>query len=231
MKHNLWGCLAACTLLSAAGAIAAPFDQLLPEKGTEGHVMTLTYSERMKELSLKMALAYQKNKDWFIAVGKQRAAGEPMPYDERMGVTRQEYAEYLSPANRGSLTDVRAVKFDRIENPDGSYSLDAGPSLPMLKQVKFDSKRAIIETPYGTLKDPKEVTITEKGYALGPWKGFTYHLSEGTFESLARNIAGKVITLTVGRQSESGRRFLTYKASVLENGVRTTDFDITVMYE
>jgi len=40
-----------------------------------------------------------------------------------------------------------------------------------------------------------------------------------------------LITLTVGRQSESGRRFLIYKASVLENGVRTTDFDITVMYE
>jgi hypothetical protein len=231
MKHYLLGCLAACSLLSAASTLAAPFDELLPGKGTEGHVMTLTFSERMKELSVKMAAAYLKNKEWFIAAGKQGREGQPMPYDERMGVSREEYEEYLSPANRGQLKEVRAVKFDLIENPDGSYSLDAGPSLPMLKEVKFDSKRGVIATPYGILKDPKEVTITEKGYVMGPWKGFTYHLSEGTYESLARNIAGKVISLTVGRQTENGHRFLTYRASVLENGTRTTDFDITVMYD
>jgi hypothetical protein len=174
-----------------------------------------------------MMEAMKKNQEWFLNAAKQAPEGQPIPYDERMGISREDYDEFLKLGKQGTLKEAAALKFDIIDNPDGSHSLDAGPGLPMLKGLKFDAKREVIETPYGTLEGPREVTISGTGGALGPWKGIAYKFTE----SLDKTGSGKSLSLTLGRQTETGRRFLIYKAMVAENGVHTASFEVVIIYE
>lgn len=229
MKYYLWIGMAACTFFLGTRMFAAPFDELLPQKGTEGHLMTVSTPDRLKELTAKMLNSIRKNQEWFINVSKQ--ANGPLSYDEKLGVSREEYEEYKKLIKQGSLKDCGSFKIDLVVNSDGSRSLDTVPSMPPLKSLKFDSKREVIETPYGMLKDPKEFTVTEKGGPLGPWKGLVYQLIEGTPESILKGGSGKSVEFTIGRQNETGRRFLIYKALVDENGSRTEGFEFIVIYD
>ena len=191
--------------------------------------MTMSFDKRLEELSAKMMEGIKKNHEWFQKEAAVKRGGAPMPYDERLGVSREEYEEYLQLIKQGQaakLVERTVLEFENIENADGSHSLDVG--LPYLRGIKFDSKRNLIETPYGILKGPKEQDA--KGGVFGPWKGLVYELIEGTPESVAQTGA-KSVSLTLGRQRETGRRFLMYKGLVVENGVRTATFEIILMFE
>jgi hypothetical protein len=231
MKYHPPLYLVACILFAEAASIAAPFDELLPKSGTQGRVMTVAVPERLKELTAQMMESLKKNQEWFLKASKEAPVGAPIPYDERLGISRDEYDEYLKLIKHGSLAEVGAFKLEVLENPDGSRSLDAGASLPPLRGIKFNSNGEVIETPFGTLKGPRERTVDGKGGALGPWKGLVYELAEGTAESLAQTGMGKSISLTIGRQTETGRRFLIYKAMVAENGSRTASFEHIVVFD
>ena len=81
MKIRFKPLLAAILLVLTPRLPAASFDELLPAKGTEGRLMAMGVTDRIKEITDKMTEAIRKNQEWFIEATKKAPPGAPMPYD------------------------------------------------------------------------------------------------------------------------------------------------------
>src|SRR5689334_17788979 len=76
---------------------------VLPSGRWEIEPMTVQFSDRAEELTLKFQAAVATNQDWFLEHVKQAKPGQPLDYDPRLGVTKEEWAEYLREAKKRHL--------------------------------------------------------------------------------------------------------------------------------
>jgi hypothetical protein len=87
---------------------------LFPSGGA-ATLLELTLSLRANELAGKMQAGMQKNQVWLLTALARSKPGEPLPWDERMGLTREEYAEFLRlwAERRFKPTRKVEIKVDR----------------------------------------------------------------------------------------------------------------------
>src|SRR6266850_974825 len=97
-------------LQSFAGESSAPalfrLADVLPSGRCEIEIMTIQFSDRAEELTLKWQAAVATNQDWFLEQVKQAKPGKPLDYDPRLGVTKEEWAEYLREAENRHLAST-----------------------------------------------------------------------------------------------------------------------------
>ena len=78
----------------ASAAQASPLDAYLPKSGViEGHVMKLGVAPEDQVIDRKFRTAVAGNMDWFKKAITSLKAGETLPYDPRMGITKEQYEQ------------------------------------------------------------------------------------------------------------------------------------------
>ena len=92
---------------------------VIPNGEITVEVLELRFSERTEELATKMSQALATNQDWWMEYIKQHAGDYPLPYHANLGLTQEEYAEYLDGAAKTrhlhKISDAN-VKFERKGN-------------------------------------------------------------------------------------------------------------------
>ena len=231
MKPPLLYCLAALLLFCAA-AQAATVGDYLPEDKVQGHFMRVTYPPRANELFKKMQAAINLNRQWFDDAYKHSKPGEPLPYDEKMGLTPDEYKEFLALKKQAQLKEVLVREIRVVRNDDGTISLDGGGDLKQLGALKFDIVQNSVTTPYGELAHFRIVDQSAKGEGgvFGPHTGLEFHIEGGDPGSTIDSPSGKAVTLTMGKIAATGQRFISYSVTVMEDGRRTVGIDMILEY-
>lgn len=194
--------------------------------------MRVVYPPRAAELFKKMQASLARNPEWLSAAVKANKPGEPLPYDERLGLTPEEYQEFLALNRQGTLKEILVHDVRVIRNADNTVSLDAGDGLLPLRALKFDLARNIISTPYGDLDTPRPVDHSAKGAGdvFGPYTGLFLGMEGGDEKSSVEKPSGRTLSITLGRLADSGKRFIYYNVAVMENGRRTTGIDMILEY-
>src|SRR5579862_7530439 len=85
-------------LRAFAGDSSTPsfkLSEVLPVGQREIELMAVQFSPRHAELSQKMQGSLATNKDWLLDQIKRAKPGQPLDYDIRIGLSKDEYAEYL----------------------------------------------------------------------------------------------------------------------------------------
>src|SRR2546423_817311 len=115
---------------SFAGESSAPalfrLADVLPSGRCEIELMTIEFSDRAKELTLKWQAAVATNKDWFLERFKHAKPGKPLDYDPRLGVTKEEWAEYLREAENRHLASTGTRVPCIFRRKGETLSLDIG---------------------------------------------------------------------------------------------------------
>lgn len=184
--------------------------------------MQVALPPRVEELAKKIITAGSKNREWLFESAMKAKPGEPIPYDERLGITRDEYKEFLELSHQTTLREVATCKLHVVHNSDDTISLMAGnDELQTLSALKFDIAKNSISTPYGKLTDSKPVDYSTQKGGIGPYTGLSFKLEEG-MEGLSdkklTELSGKVISITFGKLVDGGRHFILYEASIAKNG-------------
>jgi len=94
----------------------APLDieSLLPADGTVMDVMELKAPPRLEELAAKLQQTVAKDPEWWLAHVRKAKPGEPIPYDARLGLSKEEFDEFLSLAKFRELTSKWAIESSDI---------------------------------------------------------------------------------------------------------------------
>jgi hypothetical protein len=194
--------LSAALLCVTLGAAAAqPLEPYLPKSGViSGRVMELVASAELVRISEKMQRAVQKDAAWFKSYVAKAKNGEPLPYHQRLGVTKAEYDGILHA--KMLLQEKSSVSIKFTTNAQGNLEFAADGAASALTGVKLPAGQKYAETSYGNLATFSEIAQDDPDSATGRWKGVQWK----------RDDSIPAVTLAVGRR-ESGGGILYYNVT------------------
>ncbi len=174
--------LAAVSLVACLSAAEVPkifegyFQKDVPVKGQIGVV--LPPSEIDKYVA-KVKSAARKDPKWFKEFSSSGKQGEPLPYDERLGLTKVEYDEYLSLWAKREFKPVADVMLLLRQSPGETWSITATGEASMFSTIRYVGKDDIFRSPNGDLKRIADINA-DKNSILGEWAGMEWKFEEET---------------------------------------------------
>ena len=203
--------IAVLALTSAIHAFAeTPYTASLPNGRVKADVMVLAAPPRASELGAKMLAAVQKDQEWFLAYVRKATPGEPLPYDRRLGMTSQEYAEYLRLLSQTTLVKSDETELVFKRTPDGRITITVSDALSDMAGIVIDTRLDTIETPYGRAEHHSEIAASEDQRATGPWNGIEWECQKTSPTGITN------MNFALGRRTKDGRAILYYTANRLE---------------
>jgi hypothetical protein len=188
-------------------------------------LMALKAPPRLEELTKKLRQAVAKDPDWWLAHIQKAKPGEPLPYDARLGLTKEEYKEFLRLGQNMTLTKAKAAKV-RVKRDGGRVVLSFGEDLPGFKEVVLDLTADTVTTPFGVTTERSRIRASEGQKATGPWDGIQWKLEKAE-EDPARITAVK---FALGKLKGSGRGLLYYDVKQVGEKAKTV-FSYVLQYD
>ena len=125
----------------------------------------------------KVEAAAKKDPEWFNEHSKKSPPGVPLPYDPKLGLTQEEYDEYLKIWERREFKPVEPVVLQLKKSADGMWAITtAGGALP-ISTLKYDPEKDVFVSPNGEMKRLEDVKA-EKHSILGAWEGHEWKFEE-----------------------------------------------------
>ena len=163
--------------------------QYLPQKE---FVKAATVSVDLpKELDQYVAIVQEsarKNPEWFKEQSKKASPGVPLPYHENLGLTKEQYDDYLKLwMSREFKNEEPVILYLRpegdnswaITTPSNLFGIPTPEQLSPLTTLKYNAEEDVFFSPNGKLKRLEDVDADELS-VLGKWTGHEWKYEEET---------------------------------------------------
>jgi hypothetical protein len=201
--------------------------QYLPKGSTKFDIMQLMGSPRLVEIAQRLQAAVAKDKDWWMSYVQTAKEGQPLPYDTRMGITKDEYNEFLSLSGKFTLQRAGQTNLRFTWSSPDTVSIDGSKDIPQISGTLIDFKKGTVSTPFAVLSETTVINNTLEDGPTGPWVGMQWKHVEITSD-FSSAISVKV---AFGKLSRDGRGIMIYEAKVIKNNQKTTDIDLILYYD
>lgn len=228
MKKLLCLCIfaAGTFFLRAQTELRSEIEKLLPPPECKVDMMGVVFPERFQELTVKMQTALATNKEWMLNYIKQNAKpGEPLPYDKKLGMTKNEYEEFLTLGEKKEMKKFGSVEITTTTRAD-IFQIHSGGELSDLEEVKINLKEMSIITPFGVITNLAPDT-SEGGGVIGPFSGYRGNLEKGDEDF--NNVTTAIFL--VGQAKNTGRNFIYYKGGILKSKNAVKNTTILILYD
>ncbi|MEI8081118.1 MAG: hypothetical protein WCI74_04660 [Actinomycetes bacterium] len=210
--------------LSAADVpkiFAGLFEPDIPVKGQIGKVMP---PPEIDKYNAKVETAARKDSKWFREFFSQSKPGEALPYDERLGLTKEEYAEYLVLWNKRDFRPVEDVMLLLRQSSGDTWAITATGGASPISTLRYVSKDDVFRSPNGDLKRIKDIKAEASG-VLTSWSGQEWKFAEDTgLGKIQENVA-------IGRFTDNKYGIIVYHAQELSTeGTRLLDKSLVVRF-
>jgi hypothetical protein len=152
------------------------FVQDVPIKAQIG--MVLPPPEIDKYLA-KVEAAKNKDPKWFREFSRQNKPGLPLPYDERLGLTKEEHAEYLVLWDKREFKPREEVMLLLRQSAGGTWALTSTGGASAISTMRYVEKDDIFRSPNGDLKRIADIKA-DPSSILGEWSGPEWKFEEET---------------------------------------------------
>lgn len=168
-------------------------DEYIPEKNyAQGSLVRVQLDESLTPHMQKIdAAAAKLTKEVQDEIRKTIKPGYPVPFDERLGLNKNEYDAYIESWNKKEVVDIAKVVLRFVPTADkGVYkvasSTETGP-LP-LSTLQYDQNKGVWISPNGVLERKNDVDYSELNN-LGAWKGYEWMLEKKTsYSHMVENV-------------------------------------------
>lgn len=174
--------LVAVSLVASLSAAEVPkifaglFAQDVPVKGQVGVVLP---PPEIDKYIAKVEAAAHKDPKWFREYSAGSKPGLPLPYDDRLGLTKTEYDEYLALWDKRAFKPVEEIMLMLRETSENSWSVTATGTASTFTTLRFSPKSGIFNSPNGELKRIDDIDA-DASSILGAWKGMEWKFEEET---------------------------------------------------
>jgi hypothetical protein len=218
------------------GNIQFDLKTLLPNSNVKADIMDgVLQNPRQAELTKKFQSAIKENYDWFLEYMKTVPEGEPMPYNAKLGLTKEEYTELM-----GFMDNVEVVSTGKedilIETKGDFIRFKSHNKLADLDSLIIDLKNNIVT--FGQYKmsfaDTLNIT-TDKNGLKSKWKGYSWkfevpkNLDITDLKDLS-TLSMIQYKFTIGRLDKNGKTYMSLKGREVEDGAKTVDFELPVQF-
>ncbi|MDP3849957.1 MAG: hypothetical protein Q8Q59_05590 [Luteolibacter sp.] len=217
----------AISLIANLAAAEAPkiFAGLLepgvPKRGQIGMVLP---PPEIDKYVAKVEASARKDPKWFREFSAQAKPGVPLPFDERLGLTKEEYAEYLALWSKRDFKSMEEVMLLLRESSGGTWTIHSTGKASSLSTLRYSGKDDVFRSPNGDLKRIEDVKA-DPASILGEWAGHEWRFEEETgLGKTKENVA-------LGRYADGKFGLLIYRVQELSTeGTRLLDKSIVIRF-
>ena len=219
--------LVAFSLVASLSATEVPkvfaglFEQDVPVKGQIGVVMP---PPEIEKYVAKVEAAARKDPKWFREFSGQAKSGAPLPYDERLGLTKAEYDEYLALWEKREFKPMEQVMLLLRQSAGNSWCITSTGASSMFSTLRYNEKNDLFRSPNGEMKRIDDIKA-DSSSILGAWSGFEWKFEEETgLGKIKENLA-------LGRLADHKHGLIVYRAQELSSeGTRLLDKSLIVRF-
>ena len=218
------------------GNIQSDLKMLLPNSNVKADIMDgVLQNPRQAELTKKFQAAIKEKYDWFLEYMKTVPEGEPMPYNAKLGLTKEEYTELM--AFMDNVEVVSTGKEDiTIEIKNDFIRFKSHNKLADLDSLIIDLKNNIVT--FGQYKmsfaDTLNITTNKNGLK-SRWKGYSWKFEVPKNLDIADLKDLSTLNMiqykfTIGQLEKNGKTYMSLKGREVEDGAKTVDFELPVQF-
>ena len=219
--------LVAFSLVASLSAAEVPkvfaglFEQDVPVKGQIGVMMP---PPEIEKYVAKVEAAARKDPKWFREFSGQSKSGTPLPYDERLGLTKAEYDEYLALWEKREFKAKEQVMLLLRQSTGDTWSITSTGAASLFSTLRYNSKNDVFRSPNGEMKRIEDIKA-DSSSILGAWSGLEWKFEEETgLGKIKENFA-------IGRLADNNYGLIVYRAQELSTeGTRLLDKSLIVRF-
>ena len=219
--------LVAFSLVASLSAAEVPkvfaglFEQDVPVKGQIGVMMP---PPEIEKYVAKVEAAARKDPKWFREFSGQSKSGTPLPYDERLGLTKAEYDEYLALWEKREFKPKEQVMLLLRQSTGDTWSITCTGAASLFSTLRYNSKNDVFRSPNGEMKRIEDIKA-DSSSILGAWSGLEWKFEEETgLGKIKENFA-------IGRLADNNYGLIVYRAQELSTeGTRLLDKSLIVRF-
>ncbi len=224
---NFYFTLAAIASLGAASSAEVPkifanyFTPNVPLKAQIGMILP---PQEINKYIAKVETAARKDPKWFREFSAATTPGTPLPFDARLGLTKEEYDEYQKLWAAREFKAIEEVVLLLRESPGNTWTLSSTGKAETLTTLRYTAANDSFRSPNGLLKRIADIT-SEPASILGAWSGLEWKFEEETgLGKTKENIA-------LGRFADNRYGIIVYRAQELSSeGTRLLDKSMMIRF-
>lgn len=216
-----------CTHALAAEPPKVFNDLLKPDTPIKGEIVVVVPPPELDKYIAKVEEAARKTPEsaaWFREHAKTGKPGVPLPYDERLGLTKEEYDEYLKIWGKREFKPIEAVAIQLKSDKDGRWNMNMTGGAQSISTLRYDATEDVFRSPNGPLKRIEDVNA-DADSTLGAWSGQEWKYEEQTgLGTTKENIA-------IGKTGDKKYGLIVYRLQeVSAQGTRLLDRGMVVRF-
>jgi hypothetical protein len=223
LRTGVWAWL--CGAVAWAAEVPAAFEGLLAEGGlVKAETVMVVPPQEIDKYVGKVEKAANQEPEWFAKYSKDAPPGVPLPFHEKLGLSKEEYQQYLDLWNKREFRSVANVVLQLKQPKKGEWTINATGDAGILATLRYVAEKDVFESPNGTLKRIEDIDAGAQSI-LGKWQGKEWrYLEETSLGMTKENIA-------LGRSGDGKSGLIVYRVQeVSAQGTRLYDRSIVVRF-
>ena len=165
-----------------------------------------------------------KNPEWFREASSKAKAGAPLPYDEKLGLTKEEYDQYLSLWEKREFKPKEDVVLVLRQSGPDQWTISSTGNAGTISTLRYVAKDDVFRSPNGELKRIEEINA-DASSILGAWTGHEWRFEEeNTLARIKENIA-------LGQYADKKYGLLVYRVQEISSeGTRLLDKSMVIRF-
>lgn len=196
--------------------------EILPNGHCELELMTVRFSDRANELALKLQVAVTSHKEWLLEHIKRSKPGEPLVYDQRFGLTKEEYAEYLKEIEKRYLAPLGTRLPCTFRRQGDMLTLDIGDSKSPLSKIRLNIVTGELLASVGKVGMPTWASSNSPHSAIGAYDSCSWKYEKGDLETFDL----RLVKLEIFRLKTSGKILWRFKDSEMVHKEKKSSFEV-----
>ena len=193
------------------------------DKTVSGEIGAITPPEELKKYIAKVKASAEADPAWHAEYTKKATPGIPLPWHEKLGLTEEEYADYLKLWDQREFKTLQRVVI-RLEEPKpGEWMIRVSGVGMSISLLRFNPETGTFKSPNGELKRIEDIDANERSI-LGAWAGqeWRYEYSDD-FISTKENLA-------LGKYKDGKYCLLIYRLQESASGRRLADKSLVIRF-
>lgn len=192
-------CIAVTSMPATAGEFGKWSDYIPSSGSTVADVTVPRPTRKLEAVIERVREIAADDPVWLAEMNAARERGEGLPYDERLGMSRQEYARLMASPNELVLTKVDEATLTFTRTDSGVITLSGLPFKSPADSVSYDPATEEVKTAYGALNEVRRIHETDPETITGRWTG-----TQWNGEFMVDQSTGLGIRFAIGRRTEAG---------------------------
>ena len=152
---------------------------LTKDKAVKGQIGMVQPPTEIDKYVAKVAASARKDPEWFKEYSGKAKPGVPLPFHDKLGLTKEEYADYLKLWGQREFKAREEIILLVRESSDKSWIITATGDASTLSTLRYQPSTDTFRSPNGKLTRLEDINAPADSI-LGAWKGREWRFEEET---------------------------------------------------